>query len=372
MAESGVQTTEIPRIDLGDLRDIDDFRQAAIDNKQLLGRAVVDAFHNVGFAFIRAPRDLNEKLDDMYNEWQKVHIDMSEKAKQNWWGGHHKFQRGWTGVDTELALYCKRSLINELDGSQSRQAVFNHVENWFFAPEGMTTGSSDREADINFLPNVWPSKSDLPSLVETDGELLLRKATSGVHKDLLALDASVMATTEPHLGLDDGYFAYRNDPDHSPSLLRELYYHPVHQTDFERGAVKGACQHTDICDRTWLPRSRSFGPGKGLEVRTRNQEWISGKAPEGYVIAQVGDMLQHTTGDYFLSAQHRVEPPFLEAGNALGRLSCALFIHPRPNTDLGEQFTRIKTQDGGFYIPKYYGHTSANDKLITRLDAIFE
>lgn len=380
MAKRSNETLAIPQIDLGDMLTIDDFRQAAIEQKKQLGRAVVDAFHQVGFIFVRAPRELNEKREAMYDEWAKVFAESSD-VKQEWWGGHHKFQRGWTDVDTELGLFCSRSLVRNPQGDDERQPVFNRAENWFTAPEGLENAEFNPEHAINFLPNVWPDS--VPNLQRTaTGELVIKDATTGVHQDLLAMDKSTMEATEPFLGLDSGYWAYRNDPAHSPSLLRNLYYHPVHKADFERGAVVGACQHTDINDRTWLPTSRSFGPGRGLEVRTRWGEWISGKAPAGFVILQTGDMIQHTTGDYFISAQHRVIPPFIEDGNTIGRYSSALFIHPRPETDLGDQITTIPHPDYNpnlpvsssnprFFVPKHYENRDANFKLNERLDKIF-
>lgn len=188
-----VKATEISKIDLGDLRTIDDFRQAAIDKKQELGHAVVSAFHNEGFIFIRAPRELNEKREAMYDEWAKV-FAQPEEVKNEWWGGLHKFQRGWTDVDTELALFCKRSLVKNPDGTSGRQPVFNRAENWFTAPEGLEDAEHDAEHDINFLPNVWPE--GVPNLERiSDGSLLIKDATTGVHQDLLAMDEVTMRAT---------------------------------------------------------------------------------------------------------------------------------------------------------------------------------
>lgn len=347
------EVTEIPQIDLGDMLTIDDFRQAAEEKsrKQYLGKTIIDAYHNVGFAFVRAPREMNEQLDDMYNDAQKF-FALSAQDKQQIWGGHSKFQRGWTDVYTEQALFCKRVLV---DGENERRPVKNYAENLFFAPEGLEESERASEFKIDYLPNVYPEQ--VPTL---------RDHIRPIHEGLLTMDLSSMHAAEPILFPDgpEGYFEDRNGD--APSLLRLLHYPPAHKEDVESGAVVGACQHTDINDRTWLPRSRSYGPGKGLEVRTRSGQWITGKAPEGYVITQVGDMFQHSTGGYFLSAQHRVEAPIIEHGNKLGRFSCALFIHPRSDYDLGNV---IDLSHLG-HTPKNVAHATAYQKLHARLAAI--
>jgi isopenicillin N synthase-like dioxygenase len=347
------QSLEIPRIDLGDMRTMDDFIEAAqeTERKKRLGHAIIQAYHTVGFAFVRAPRDLGEQLDDMYNDAEKF-FALQNEEKMQIWGGHHKYQRGFTGVNTEQALFCKRVLV---EGEDQRRPIANYAENLFFAPEGIENSSMAAEFEMDYLPNVYPDQ--VPTL---------RQHIGYVHEALLAMDKYTMLAAEPILlpGGPEGYFADRNGD--SPSLLRLLHYPPAHQKDVESGAVVGACQHTDINDRTWLPRSRSHGPGRGLEVRTRQGDWISGKAPEGYVITQVGDMFQHSTGGYFLSAQHRVEAPIIENGNKLGRFSCALFIHPRSDVDLGE----VMDLSHLGHSAKHVAHVTAHDKLHTRLDNI--
>ncbi len=340
---------EVPRIDLGDLATLDDFREVSVRRRRYLGKAIVDAYHRVGFAFVRAPRELNEQLDDMYNEWEKV-FAMSEDDKMSYWGGKYKFQRGYTPLDTEQALFCKRV---QVEGEPDARAIRNFAENWFVAPEDSDGNVQGSGVDIDALDNVWPLEA--PDL---------RQVTTPIHNGLLAIDHAVMRAAEPVLHLPKGYFDDRNGS--APSLMRLLHYPSAHRADVEGKAVIGACQHTDINDRTWLPRSRSYGPGKGLEVRTRDGRWISGKAPEGYVITQVGDMFQHSTGGYFLSAQHRVESPIIEDGNKLGRFSCALFIHPRSDYDLGDQIDLSHLTDH----QKHYGHITAHDKLHERLSKI--
>lgn len=343
------QTVEIPQIDLGDLKTIDDFRQAAEEKKKYLGHAIVHAYHTVGFAFVRAPRDFNGQLDAMYDAWEKL-FRLSTAAKMEYWGGHYHFQRGYTPLDTEQALFCKRVHVT---GEEDPRPVRNFAENWFVAPEGLEKNPQRAGFDIDRLPNVWPT--EVPGI---------RDVTAPVHADLLAMDAATMHAAEPELHLPDGFFADRNGG--SPSLMRLLHYPSVHREEIESKDKIGACQHTDINDRTWLPRSRSYGPGKGLEVRTRSGEWISGKAPDGYVITQVADMFQHSTGGYFLSAQHRVESPVIEDGNKLGRFSCALFVHPRSDIDLGDTINLSHLTDH----QKHYGHITAHDKLRERLDKI--
>ncbi len=351
---------EIPRVNLGNLRDIDDFRQVTHDKSKEIGEAVINAFHNVGFLYVKAPIDYIDKLHAMYEEQKKL-FKLSKATLRHYAAEHHNFQRGYTDVFTEEALYCKKTLVG---GESERRLITNYAENWFMGPEGYENATfANPEHNTYSLANVWPE--EVPKL---------REVTLPIYEETREMGSLIMDTTEDGLHLPAGYF--RHATQDSPTLLRQLHYPPAPKKLIASGEVRGACQHTDINYWTSLPKSLNVleNAGGGLQVRTKWGEWLSGVAPDGYFIMQVGDMLQHETGGYFTSAQHRVTSPELPDPMPselvdrilLGRLSVAMFTHPRPDHLLSTKNFNIPG-----HTPKNYKDMYAHDELQRRLSLIF-
>lgn len=356
-----IEAVEIPKVDLGDLKNMDDFRQATQEQRGRLGRAAVEAFHKVGFIYVRHPRDYIDKLDAMYDEYENLFL-LDQATLMHYSAEKFNFERGYTPLFTEEALFCKSV---QVEGEEDPRKVFNYAENWFVGPEGFEDKEFAPEYSSYVIPNVWPP--EMPNL---------RDVTLPVYDDTREMSDLTMATTEPLLNLPDGYF--KSITDDGPTLMRPLNYPPAPKHLIESGEIIGACQHTDINLWTSLPKARNLlkNAGGGLQVRTKWGDWLPGAAPEGYFIMQVGDMLMHETGNYFISAQHRVISPRMPelsdmtpqqlARIKLGRLSCAMFTHPRPDHILQVRDLGIE----GF-TPKHYADVSAHDKLDKRLKKIF-
>lgn len=346
---------------------MEDFQQITEDRRMEIGSAVVAAFHKVGFLFVRAPREYNDKLEAMYDECEKLFM-LDHATKMHYSAEKFNYQRGYTGLLTEEALYCKKVL---LDGEDERRLIRNYAENWFVGPEGYENIKFEKPEHNKYsLSNVWPD--EVPGF---------RQTVLPIYDDTREMSSSIMDTTEPLLNMPDGYF--RNITDNSPTLLRPLHYPPTPSHLINNGVVNGgkgeivgACQHTDINYWTSLPKARNVlkNGGGGLRVKTKWGEELPGVAPEGYFIMQVGDMLQHETGGYFTSAQHRVISPELpnplpenlRGRILLGRLSAAMFTHPRPN-----HFIEVRDLGIKGFTPKNFKDMYAHDELDRRLNLIF-
>ena len=121
----------------------------------------------------------------------------------------------------------------------------------------------------------------------------------------------------------------RGSPKH---LLRILHYPPQP----EGGPVAGvrAAAHEDIDFLTILPAANE----PGLQVLSKEGEWLEVPSDFGNLIVNIGDMLQEASGGYFPSTTHRVVNP---EGNdrTKARLSIPLFCHPRPEVVLSDRHT---------------------------------
>ncbi len=106
------------------------------------------------------------------------------------------------------------------------------------------------------------------------------------------------------------------------SVLRLIHY-PELGGGVPGGAVRAAA-HEDINLLTVLPVSTR----PGLEILTREGEWLAVDVPPDVMVCDTGDMMQLLTGGRLPATTHRVVNP---GGKDGGRLSMPFFLHPHPD-----------------------------------------
>lgn len=121
-----------------------------------------------------------------------------------------------------------------------------------------------------------------------------------------------------YLGLDEFYFdKYVN---HGNSILRPIHYGPIKQEP--KNAVR-AGQHEDINLITLLMGASAAG----LEILTKQGDWLPVTALPNQLVVNVGDMLQRLTNNRLRSTTHRVvNPPRSQWHQS--RYSIPFFLHP--------------------------------------------
>lgn len=134
-----------------------------------------------------------------------------------------------------------------------------------------------------------------------------------------------------YLGQDAGVF--REMVQDSNSVVRVIHYPDMGTVP--AGAVRAA-SHEDINLLTVLPASTR----PGLEILTRDGEWLSINTPPGVLICDSGDMMQLLTAGKLPATTHRVVNP--EAADG-GRLSMPFFLHPNPESVLTPFFASDAT-----------------------------
>lgn len=161
-----------------------------------------------------------------------------------------------------------------------------------------------------FMPeNVWP-----------DGQPGFRTSALDLFEALEATGLRILKAIAVHLGLAPDFF---DDPvREGNSVLRLLHYPPV--PDDAPNLRAGA--HEDINVITLLLGAEEAG----LQLLTRQGEWLDVTAPEGALVVNVGDMLQRQTGGLLPSTTHRVINP-APARRHLPRYSTPFFLHFRPD-----------------------------------------
>ena len=161
-----------------------------------------------------------------------------------------------------------------------------------------------------FMPaNVWPG--ELPEFRVTFETLYAEFDKAGL---------KILSAIAVHLGLAPDWFD--STVDQGNSVLRLLHYPPVENAE---GAVRAA-PHGDINTITLLLGADEAG----LELLSRQGEWIPVSPPPGALAVNIGDMLSRLTNDRLRSTVHRVVNPQGEASRR-SRFSMPFFLHFRPD-----------------------------------------
>ncbi len=120
--------------------------------------------------------------------------------------------------------------------------------------------------------------------------------------------------------------------DSPQTMLRILHYPPLTQSAPESGAVRAAA-HGDINLLTVLVGATT----NGLQVQDSNGDWYEVPCDRESLAINIGDMLQMCTQGYYRSTIHRVINP--DGATNASRLSMPLFLHPRSDVRLSQQYT---------------------------------
>ena len=116
------------------------------------------------------------------------------------------------------------------------------------------------------------------------------------------------------------------------SLFRINYY-PALTGEEPTGSLR-AQAHADIDLLTVL----TAGSAEGLQAKDTNDVWHDIPCDPNTIIINAGDMLQECTQGFYPSTQHRVLNLNGEAA-LKPRMSCPLFLHPRPDVILSPRHT---------------------------------
>lgn len=158
--------------------------------------------------------------------------------------------------------------------------------------------------------NLWPA--EVPAFRETGYAL---------YQALDALGGQVLAALALHIGLAEDYFADKIDTGNS--ILRPIHYPPI--TDVDVPNVRAGA-HEDINLITLLVGASAAG----LEVLSRQGEWVPFTSEADTIVVNIGDMLQRLSNHVYPSTTHRVvNPPAALARQP--RYSVPFFLHPNPD-----------------------------------------
>ena len=285
MSQPQVSKHSIPVVDMA--HHADPSRRAAF--VQALGRGLADCGfvavqnHGVDLPLIAQAYDTARALFALPVDTKRLY-ETPENGRQ----------RGYTSFGVEHAKHTSVPDLKE----------FWHVGRTL--PDGHRLhGSGD------VPPNLWPE--ELPVFKDTFMTLF---------DDMDDFAFRLLASFGEYLGLPQDYFERLC---HNGNTVMRLIHYP----DIE-GSMQGmvrAAAHEDINLITVLP----YSSNPGLQILTREGEWLDVTVPPDVMICDTGDMMALLTAGEIPATTHRVVNPLSGDG---GRLSIPFFMHPHPDAIL--------------------------------------
>jgi len=304
--------------------DLNSFLKGSTEEKVQFSSSLGQAFEEVGFVSVKnhgIPEDLINRLYATV----KFFFSLSEAEKRSYEIIGLAGQRGYTSFGKEHAKGSDAPDLKEF--FQYGQII----------EEGMVS------------PETYPD--NVKVTVPEDFNMLFQQA----YRAFEVSGAALLSAIAIHLQLGENYFdehIYLGN-----SILRAIHYPPIlHEP---KSAIR-AEQHEDINLITLLVGASA----DGLEILSKEGEWLPVKAGPGEIVVNVGDMLQRLTNDRLKSTTHRVVNPPREMWNS-SRFSIPFFLHPRSNMSLACLPSCISTDH-----PKLYEDYTAGFYLDERLREI--
>jgi isopenicillin N synthase-like dioxygenase len=291
---------------------------------QGFAQAIGDSYRTFGFAIVR-DHGLDAAMIARALDAAKAFFALPEPVKQRYHVQGGGGQRGYVPFGVEAAKGAEKVDLKEF---------------WHVGRE-LPDGHRFRP----YMPdNLWPS--EVPSF---------QKDIYALYQALDSLGLELLRSLALYLGLKPDYFdaAVRD----GNSVLRLLHYPP---TPPNPDGIRAEA-HEDINAITLLLGAEEAG----LQLLTREGNWIDVSPPEGALAVNMGDMLQRLTNHVLPSTTHRVRNPSAERAH-LPRYSIPFFLHFAPDF-LIETLPSCITPDNP---SRYPTPITAQDYLMERLREI--
>ncbi len=265
-----------------------DFTSGDPKRKKIFVQELGKAFEEVGFVALKnhgIPADLIESL---YKNVQQFFSLPSEK-KKNFEIPELSGQRGYTSFGKEHAKGSDAPDLKEF---------FQYGQ---------------------IVPDNHNLKSEYPDNVKVDEVSGFNETFSKAYRAFEKSGKSLLQAISLYLKLKENYFD--DFVEEGNSIVRAIHYPPI--TREPKSAIR-AEQHEDINLITLLVGASA----DGLQILTKNNEWVGVTSLPDQIVVNVGDMLQRLTNNKLKSTTHRVINPPRELWHT-SRFSIPFFLHPK-------------------------------------------
>lgn len=277
--------TSVPVIDLNDF-----FKPAS---KESFIQELGDSIKYFGFIRIKG-HNVNTELTEPSYQVAKDFFSLPEEIKNQYIVSGGKGQRGYTPYLAESAKGADLPDLKE----------FWHTGREL--PKGHPLSAVYPE-------NVWPQE------IKNFKDVMLSLYTALEECSDILLRAIALYLGQP----EDTFTKLTSNGN---SILRSLHYPALTDREVVQGSIRAA-SHEDINFITLLITSTS----SGLQLKTREGNWLNVNAEPGEIVADSGDMLSRVTNGVIPSTTHRVINP---DDSTKARYSMPFFVHPTPEAIL--------------------------------------
>lgn len=205
------------------------------------------------------------------------------------------------------------------------------------------------------VPGDHPLKEEYPDNVQVKELDEFNPTLEKAYRAFEESGKSLLQAIALYLGLDEFYFdEFVNEGN---SIVRAIHYPPI--TSEPKSAIR-AEQHEDINLITLLVGASA----DGLQILTKQNEWVPVTSLPQQIVVNVGDMLQRLTNNKLKSTTHRVVNPPRELWHT-SRFSIPFFLHPKSAMSLAALESCVDENH-----PKHYPDATAGEYLDERLREI--
>jgi isopenicillin N synthase-like dioxygenase len=307
----------IPSVDLGE------FLSGDSDKKNQFVQNLGKAYEEIGFVAVKNHGISDDLIADLYKYVQQFFsLPLEQKKKYEIKG--LAGQRGYTSFGKEHAK-----------GSE--------------APDLKEFFQYGQIARDNFKDEFYPDNVSVKEIKDFD------KTVAEAYRAFEKSGTALLQAIALYLGLNENYFdefIYNGN-----SILRSIHYPPI--TTEPVSAIR-AEQHEDINLITLLVGASA----DGLEILSKQNEWVPVTSLPEQIVVNVGDMLQRLTNNKLCSTTHRVVNPARQFWHT-SRFSIPFFLHPKTSMSLRCLENCIDDEH-----PKLYEDITAGEYLDERLREI--
>src|ERR1035438_2998453 len=304
--------------------DLSDFLSGGANRKSSFVQALGKAYEEVGFVAVENHGVDDNLISDLYKYVQQffsLPLDEKKKYEKPQLAG----QRGYTSFGKEHAKGSEAPDLKE------------------FFQFGQTVEEND------------PVKAEYPDNIFVDEVPQFTPTFFKAYRAFEKSGSALLQAIALYLGLNENYF---DEHIHNGnSILRSIHYPPI--TQEPKSAIR-AEQHEDINLITLLVGASAGG----LQILTKQNEWVDAISLPEQIVVNVGDMLQRLTNNKLKSTTHRVINPPRELWHT-SRFSIPFFLHPRSSMSLAALESCIDKDH-----PKMFEDITAGDYLDERLREI--
>ncbi|MEO6820155.1 MAG: 2-oxoglutarate and iron-dependent oxygenase domain-containing protein [Ginsengibacter sp.] len=268
--------------------DLSKFTHGSAEEKAEFVQELGKAYEEVGFVAVKNHGIPDELIADLYKYVQQFFSLPSDK-KRSYEIPELAGQRGYTSFGKEHAKGSDAPDLKEF---------FQYGQ---------------------IVPENHPLKPEYPDNVQVADIDRFNDTFYKAYRAFEKSGKSLLQAIALYLHLDEHYFD--NYVEEGNSIVRAIHYPPI--TQEPKSAIR-AEQHEDINLITLLVGASAGG----LEILSKNNEWVGVTSLPDQIVVNVGDMLERLTNNKLKSTTHRVVNPPRDLWHT-SRFSIPFFLHPK-------------------------------------------